>query len=901
MSDPERSQIGNYRLIRQLAAGGMGAVFEAEDPRLHRRVALKTLPEEVSGDPEQLKRLEREAQTLASLNHPNIVTIYSVEEDQDTVFLTMEWVDGQPLSKLIPDQGFDLETFFQYALQIADALDAAHQREVIHRDIKPGNIMVGEGGRIKVLDFGLAKRNEPELELKDSQPLTREGQMLGTLPYMSPEQLQGAAVDSRTDIFSLGIVLYEMATGRRPFQGGSWGDLASAILRDDPPSVTDLRFQLPRHLGRILRHCLEKDVKRRFQTILDLRNELAELQRELMTGELPTGSVAVRRKRPWLWAGLGTALLAGSAFWLFDIPGSLPFGAGSEPPPVVSEQLKTIAITPFENLGPPEEQYFAAGVTDEITSHLAGVQSLRVVSLRSPGEAGAAEYLLTGTVRWDPAGESGSPRVRVTPRLIRVDDGTHLWSQSYEQVINDIFEVQTEIATEVIRQMDIVLLEPERQALEARPTESPDAFRAYLQGMDLAGRRDPSPRNWQQAVERFEEATRLDPEFAQAWAELSEIHSFVYQIRLDRTEARLAEARRTAERSLAIDPDLPQGHRALGYYYYWVHRDFDSSLASFERAEQGLPNDGEVLGGIAYVKRRQGHFEEAAEYLTRALASEPGSLFLATELGITYHTMRRYLEADRYFARAIELSPGESAVYRRRAKNYLLWHGDVESARATLEAMPEQSTSSSIVAWYELEILAGNPRRAREILDQTEVSSFGDETGLWQKIFLEGTARRLEGSTRVSETLVELALLPLRSNLASSPDDFRVHAAMALCFAVLNDREPAIFHARRAADLVPMSRDALVGAKMQENLAVTLTYLGDYPEAIEILDRLLSVPSVLSVPLIRLDPKWAPLWGLPELEEMLAGHSSRRAPDEEVESVVSSLSPAPKQGHASRS
>ena len=204
MSDPERSHIGHYRLIRQLAAGGMGAVFEAEDPRLHRRVAIKTLPSQLALEPEQLRRLEREAQTLASLNHPNIVTIYSVEEDDGIVFLAMEWIEGAPLSRKIPSQGLSLETFFHYALQIADALDAAHQKGVIHRDVKPGNIMVTSDGRIKVLDFGLAKRAEPfPDDAIDSQTLTREGQMLGTLPYMSPEQLQGGAVDHRTDIFFL--------------------------------------------------------------------------------------------------------------------------------------------------------------------------------------------------------------------------------------------------------------------------------------------------------------------------------------------------------------------------------------------------------------------------------------------------------------------------------------------------------------------------------------------------------------------------------------------------------------------------------------------------------------------------------------------------------------------------
>ena len=664
-----------------------------------------------------------------------------------------------------------------------------------------------------------------------------------------------------------------MASGERPFQGSSWGDLASAILRDEPPSVTNLNLNLPRHLGRILRHCLEKDLKRRFQTVLDLRNELAELQREIVTGELPTRprpfTIHRNTRAAWLGGGLALVLAAGLAIpaWLDrSTPDAVEDPAAARAP-------KTIAVTQFENLGPEEEQYFAAGVTDEITSHLSSVSSLRVISRRTVGETPDTEYLLTGTVRWDPTAEDGNRRVRVTPRLIRVADGAHLWSETYERVIDDLFAVQSQIAVDVIRQMDIVLLEPQRRAIDERPTESLEAFRAYLQGMDLAGRRDPSARHWGQAVERFEEAVSLDPDFALAWAELSEVHSFVYQLRLDRTESRLFEARRTADRALALDPDLPQGHRALGFYYYWGHRDFDSALAAFERAEEHLPNDSQVLGGIAYVKRRQGQFQQASEYLLRALENDPESAWLATEVAITYQSMRRYREADRYFAQALSLAADESAVYRRRAKNYLLWHGDLDSARATLEAMPDQRSTSSIVAWHDLEILAGNPKRAREILDQTSSTIFGDDTGYWPKIFLRGRAMRLEGSKRVSQTFFELAQRPLTTSLRANPEDVRLHASLGLCYADSGEREQALFHARKATELVPISKDALVGAKMQENLAATLAQLQEHDEAIDILEQLLGFPAELSVALLKLDPKWAPLWDKPRFQQLVNGQN----------------------------
>ena len=283
MPDAVGPPLEKYKIDRQLSTGGMGTVYLAKDTTLHRQVAVKVLTPEWAGDPERFQRFQWEAQVLASLNHPNIVTIYSVEEENDVHFLTMELVEGKTLAELIPSVGLRLDRIFELAIPLADALNAAHQRGIIHRDLKPGNIMVGKDGRVKILDFGLAKQRDDMHFPEDrspgiDQPITRDGQMLGTVPYMSPEQVHGESVDHRTDIFSLGIILYEMATGHRPFQGRTWGDLASAILRDEPPSVTMLNLNLPRHLGRIIRHCLEKEPERRFQTALDLRNELEELQ-----------------------------------------------------------------------------------------------------------------------------------------------------------------------------------------------------------------------------------------------------------------------------------------------------------------------------------------------------------------------------------------------------------------------------------------------------------------------------------------------------------------------------------------------------------------------------------------------------------------------------------------------
>src|SRR5438445_3493015 len=301
--------LNHYRIVDKLGAGGMGEVYLAEDTRLHRQVALKVLPRDLAAHPARRERFEREATSVASLNHPNIVTVHSVEEAEGIHFITMELVAGRPLSDLIQDNGLPLGRFFDLAVPLADAMAAAHKAGILHRDLKPDNIVVGNDGRLKVLDFGLAKSREgPEASSAASadptRHLTEEGQILGTVAYMSPEQVEGRSLDHRTDIFSMGMVLYEMATGRRPFQGDSHASIISSILRDTPSPASDLNPRLPRHLGRIIRHCLAKDPEQRTQSTQDVRNQLLDLRREIDSGALQDGVGAGKRPdRRWVAIG----------------------------------------------------------------------------------------------------------------------------------------------------------------------------------------------------------------------------------------------------------------------------------------------------------------------------------------------------------------------------------------------------------------------------------------------------------------------------------------------------------------------------------------------------------------------------------------------------------------------
>jgi serine/threonine-protein kinase len=318
--------LAHYKILEKIGEGGMGEVYLAEDTKLKRQVALKVLPPEMASDEARLERFQREAETVAALDHPNIVTMYSVEEDQGVHFLTMSYIDGKRLDQIVPEGGLSLDRIFEIAVPLADALSAAHEKGITHRDLKPANIMVNEEGRVKVLDFGLAKLHEGSPvaagEDEPTRALTQEGLVVGTVPYMSPEQVEGKGVDHRTDIFSFGILLYEMATGQRPFGGENSAQVVSSLLRDDPPSVAEVKADLPFHLSRIARHCLEKDPKKRFQSALDLRNELETLKQEVASGQIrPASSSTVIAAQPqptkpkWLWpavvAGALVLLVAG--------------------------------------------------------------------------------------------------------------------------------------------------------------------------------------------------------------------------------------------------------------------------------------------------------------------------------------------------------------------------------------------------------------------------------------------------------------------------------------------------------------------------------------------------------------------------------------------------------------
>ena len=894
--------LGHYQITGKLGSGGMGDVYRALDTRLDRELAIKVLPAQVAQDEDRRNRFIREARALARLKHPNIVTIHSVEEVDGVHFLAMEYVEGATLAARIPHDGLDVARFFEYSIALADAVSWAHEEGITHRDLKPANIMFDKANRLKVLDFGLAKMLEDNAPLAEAATIaqnhqTAAGEILGTAAYMSPEQAEGKTIDHRSDIFSLGILLYEMATGMRPFKGDTNLSTLTAILRDTPQPISEIRHNLPRHLGRIILRCLEKDPERRYQTAKDVRNELEGLKKEIDSGLTPMSEVSItsvhvtaRQSRPWLPWTLGAAavVVVAGAFWGFRQTGS---GAPPKPEPPVSatpipgesaasDTRKMMVVLPFESLGPPEEAYFAAGMTEEITSRLAAISGLGVISrtsatqydrtgktMRQIGDDLGVDFVVEGTVRWARATD-GKDRVRITPKLIRVADDTQVWTESFDRQIDDIFAVQTEIASQVINQMGVTLVGAEHDNLAEAPTNNVEAYALYLQAKDM---KDPDWNEFdRQRVTMFEKAVALDPNFLEAWTELSSHHSNWYMI-LDKTEERLAKSRAALQRAEAIDPDHPQTHLARGDYFYRGLRDYDQALEEYETASRMVPNDTRAMESIAYIYRRQGKWDQHLERLEAAFQLDPQSDNIAYNLAATNRALRRFEVAVPLYERTEQLNPQNYRSRFDRAMAMVAWKGDLTAASAIFRENPREKDF-----WYNLGLLNMHyyNREFPEAMAQARLLDDGTPllhmvstnimtTFVARDWVADPDAPSLEDAARLTEKRLEEA-----------PSNDGMRASLARNLALRGQYDAAIREARLAVDLA--AKDVFSGPERLEGLAEVYMIAGRQDEAIDLLERLLKTvyEGSLTREQLRLDPTWDPLRDNPRFKALLSPASS---------------------------
>jgi TolB-like protein/Flp pilus assembly protein TadD len=552
-------------------------------------------------------------------------------------------------------------------------------------------------------------------------------------------------------------------------------------------------------------------------------------------------------------------------------------------PAATSQEKNMLVVLPFENLGLPEDEYFADGITTEITSRLAALHELGVISrsstirykktektIKEIGEELGVDFVLEGTVRWDRNPE-GRGRVRVTPQLIQVSGDNQLWSDRYDREIEDIFAVQSDIAEQVIRQLDITLLEPERRALEARPTDNLEAYQAYLRGVDYLMKPDDTEEQFRLAIQMFERAIELDPNFALAFVGLTETLSTLTHYGIDLTEENISKAKAAADRVLLLQPELPEGHMALGFYYYLCHKDYDRALNELAMAAKDLPNNSRIPECIGYILARQGNFEESINNLKKAFELNPQEARLARELGDHSQPLRRYEEAERYYDRSISLDPDQIGAYGWKAFNYWL-QGSLEKARATLEEMPKKTDPQSLHAWHiwwvYQRICERNYQAALELLSSDFVESSNG-----RKARLAGFVYNLMNEPELAHNSFDSARILLEKKAKKQPDDPPTHSQLGIAYAGLGRKEDAIREGKLAVELYSVSKDAYEGPEHVINLALIYVMVGEFEEALDKIEFLFSIPNYYSVPFFRLDPRWDPLREHPGFKRLLEENS----------------------------
>jgi serine/threonine protein kinase/Tfp pilus assembly protein PilF len=820
--------ISHYKILEKLGEGGMGVVYKAQDTKLDRIVALKFLPKSLLCDSEAKIRFEHEAKAASALDHPNIGTIYEIDEVEDECFISMAHIEGKSIKELLKEKTFSMEEVLNIAIQIAEGLNAAHKKGIVHRDIKSDNLMLTNDGLVKIMDFGLAK-------LKGVSRLTRTGSTLGTLAYTSPEQAQDMELDQRSDIFSFGVVLYEMITEQLPFKGEHQAAIIYSILNETPEPLARYKANVPEGLQRVVDKAMAKDRDERYQNVNDL---LADLRREKKSLEY-----------------VGTAVATKPA---------------ESPKPA-------IAVLYLQNFSEnKEDAYFAAGMTEDIITQLSKISGLRVrsrndveqfknkpVNLKEAADRLRVSYVMEGSVR-----KYGN-KIRITCQLIKASDGFHVWADSYDRQMEDLFAIQADVAKAVAWALKVVLIPAELEKIEKKPTLNVQAYDYYLQGREYYfGGGSLQKERLELSTEMFGKALIADSNFALAYAGLSDCYSSYVMNYVDPKRSWLNEAEKAAQKALTLDPNLAEAHRSLSRLY-WVEGKTEKSVQEAEEAVKANPNYGEAWRVLGQYYTLTGQYPKAESALMRALEVKPTETILFAAIIDLYSAWGKKEKAEEYFNKGLEIQPQSGYTYFGMS-SYYLFQGDLgEAERMAHKAMnADPHIISPLLNLIQIFMMSDDPDTALHYINKYRRQNPG------QDLFVElGYLELIRGNKKQAEIDLDSCIQfnrPLIKELEGLPDEYYCRLRIALAYALKGESRKALEQAERVKGSLGESLLKMKSAifwHVVRPLSFVYSLAGQKEKAVRMLDFFV-MNDLMTPAYIKLHPWYKNLAGYPAFEEL---------------------------------
>jgi serine/threonine protein kinase/tetratricopeptide (TPR) repeat protein len=867
-------EFGDYALLEEIGRGGQGVVYRARQKSLNRTVALKVIGLGQWSTTPHLRRFRHEAEAAARLEHPQIVPIYEIGERDGSCYFSMKFVEGGQLDQIVRREPMSTRRAAELLVKIARTVQFAHEHGILHRDIKPGNILLDQNGEPHLTDFGLARLIEQE------STVTNSFDVLGTPSYMAPEQAAGHVkkLSPASDVYSLGAVFYQMLTGQPPFAGGTTYETIRLVMETEPRSPRLWNPKVDVDLATICLKCLEKDPQRRYSSALALAEDLERWLRREPIRARRTGFFT--RGRKWLQRNPTTAISAVSLAGLVAAVGMLLWKSDLvRPPPPTG-----IAVLPFENLSNDrEDASFADGVQDDILTKLAKIADLKVISrtsvmgyrgkqnTREIADALRVSHLLEGSVR-----KTGA-WLHINAQLIDTRNDTHVWAEQYDRDLKEVFAIQSEIAQKVAAQLHAKISPAEKHSIEQPPTADLTAFDLYSRAKNVlltATYGNSGKEDLLHAADLLNQSVARDPAFFQAYCQLAWIHDVLYSFGHDHTGARLALAEAAVQAAFRLRPDAGEAHLARAENLYRGYLDYGDALAELEVARRNLPNDPRVAELEGYIERRQGKHAQGLSSLRRAVDLDPRNIFMLQQIAISYEVLRRYAEEKSVLDRALNIQPNDIETKVASALVELDWKADARPLHQTIDSVRAANPVAMhhiADAWLLCALAERDAAAAKNALIAAEQDiPFNDAAVHFNRLFIEGIIARMTKDEGKARSALTAARAEQAKNVQVQPNYGPPLCVLGLIDAALGRREEALREGRRAVELLPVEKDAMNGPLMIKYSAMIAAWVGNKDLACEQLATAIRFPSFLSYGHLKLLPFWDPLRGDPRFEKIVA-------------------------------